>query len=436
MKISVQSCFWVGLVGAVIVLTMASVRFHSGLGGEVEIDEIYWVGSVYYYDLVMIERLPLHPDWQLLPSRENPPVGKYLIGAALMLQGDRITNLDPLASFFLHYAELPGAWGRGSSVAKRQAVVDRMSKESRNARERSEYQPLSDRMLRSGRWLMLVMGLLATAGVMVLGWQIAGPATSTLAGLLFALHPITFMTAVRISVDLIALAFSIAAILALSLLLNAHTCGHEDSRRRELGLPVMLGVCLALACGAKMNATVVLITTLIVWMVLLVLPGRRWKRLALVVSGALAISAVVFVVINPALYPDPMNGLIALIRENAISAGIQAEFIGDGLTSLSDRFRALSVLVCGRRLWLGAALLLLVAMQTVRGLWRGDLALLVVCLWWWVAVLAVGLWLPFAWPRYALPLLPPTALLIASGIISIPQAIVRWLISRAEKRGT
>ena len=42
----------------------------------VSLDEIYWIGQTYYYHLAFERMEWPHPDWLLLPARNNPPVGK------------------------------------------------------------------------------------------------------------------------------------------------------------------------------------------------------------------------------------------------------------------------------------------------------------------------------------------------------------------------
>ena len=50
--------------------------------------------------------------------------------------------------------------------------------------------------------------------------------------------------------------------------------------------------------------------------------------------------------------------------------------------------------------------------------WRARSAMIVVAAWWWIALASLAAWLPFAWGRYALPLLPPTVLLLAEALVA------------------
>jgi len=46
--------------------------------------------------------------------------------------------------------------------------------------------------------------------------------------------------------------------------------------------------------------------------------------------------------------------------------------------------------------------------------WRARKPPPIIALWWLIAVLMVGAWLPFARPRYALPVIAPSVILVCS----------------------
>ena len=67
----------------ILLLVPALAVFYNNLYNEqpgTHIDEVYWIGSTYYYHLLVEEMHWSHSDWQLLPAQENPPVGKYFMG--------------------------------------------------------------------------------------------------------------------------------------------------------------------------------------------------------------------------------------------------------------------------------------------------------------------------------------------------------------------
>ncbi|MGB7327000.1 MAG: hypothetical protein WBD31_19145 [Rubripirellula sp.] len=131
-------------------------------------DEVYWIRSAYYYDLAFVERDLDHNDWQLLPARENPALGKYLIGATLHASGRRIATPDILGSFYLMFANMPGAWGADEAFEKRRQVAIRVAPTIAGQVLRGEGLPIEDSDLRTVRRLMCLMGILAAIGIMAL----------------------------------------------------------------------------------------------------------------------------------------------------------------------------------------------------------------------------------------------------------------------------
>jgi hypothetical protein len=57
-------------------------------------DEIAWVFTGYYFNLYFLRFDLLHPDWDDYEAFDHPPLGKYIIGGALFLQGYTIDSLD------------------------------------------------------------------------------------------------------------------------------------------------------------------------------------------------------------------------------------------------------------------------------------------------------------------------------------------------------
>src|SRR5687768_1535066 len=90
--------FWVAVAWSAVLLVLVVGQAAWTAGAPAHTDEIYWTGSAYYLDLILRGETR-HPDWQLLPARENPPIGKYLIGAALKAGGTSVETPDLLGEF-------------------------------------------------------------------------------------------------------------------------------------------------------------------------------------------------------------------------------------------------------------------------------------------------------------------------------------------------
>jgi len=422
-------------IGAAAVLAFTALRFGAALPGPIEIDEVYWIGSAYYFDLLFEQRAPWHEDWQLLPAVENPPVGKYLIGLALRLGGHRETNPDRLALFYLHYRNQPGAWGAGEPFEKRQRVVERLSP---SARRRPEVWNVPERVIRIGRGAMVAAGTATVLGLIACGWTAGRPLVGILAGFGFAAHPLPLGSASRVSVDLFALGFSTLAVVALIRLWRPRAADASRSRRGAIGLALWLGTALALACGSKMNAAVLVIVTGLLMLGSLARLARRRpaseRRRLILLLGGLLISICLFIVINPALYPNPIAGCWNLIREHAVNVEVQAGFLDGFLETPRARLEAVFNLLSPQPA-IGWFLMISLIFQTIITLIRGG-ARLVPCSWAWTAFVAVVLWIPFAWPRYALPVLPPLMLLAAWTLDDLRRAAMRLVARSARSTGS
>ncbi len=415
-----SSRFVVAVAWSAALLVLIGGQAARTIGAPAHTDEIYWTGSAYYLDLAL-RRETRHPDWQLLPARENPSIGKYLIGASLRAGGTRVETPDLLGVFYLIFRPTPGAWGDDpESVAKRQAVVDRVRPETIRARERADFRPVPAGALFAGRALMVAFGLITAVGLANLGRLCGEPGAGGLAALAFAAHPIAVEAYTRIGVDILALGFAVAAVNLLVVLVRRDWEFPRHRRRDVVIWGLGLGSLLALACGSKMNAVVVVVLAQAVGLALIGvrIARRRWRPLAPLAALAIAaaVAAVAFIIANPTLYRDAWGGLWALVDEHRQTARIQAAFAGTLLSDPGARLQALGVLLFRRRegLWLAAAI---IAWRTAAAL-RARSAMIVVAAWWWIALASLAAWLPFAWGRYALPLLPPTVLLLAEALVA------------------
>lgn len=446
-------------------------------------DEIYWIGSTYYYHLGVVEGNASSPDWQLLPARENPVLGKYVLGVALQVSGHPVTTPDLLGSFYLIFADIPGAWGTEQAFQKRLAVAMRVDPAIRDPIRRGQALPLADNQLAAARRVMLFFGMLSAIGIAVLGRQCNWTAGGLIAGLLFSLHPIAIEAYSLAMIDIIAIAFCVWFMVGLLAILrfpsrrldglsackpqHRSQADHPSSDHPEVAigsawsarqwlqgslLILFTATMLAFACGSKMNSLVVAATATVCGMGCLVKsvtwrkdqvdaanrkdrshgappnPTQRQRNTAgdrtWMLIAVATLAATLFIGANPTLYGDPVDGVLALSYEHQLTADIQESMLGGRLTSVGQRIQELAKLVCGTPA-LFAALVLVVVWFAYQSIQKPSLAT-VIALWWIMAMLLLMIWLPFAWDRYALPLIPPT-LLIAGGTV---EQAGRWVGSK------
>ena len=399
-----------------LVAIVAAVNLRDGV--PVHEDEPAWIGSAYYFDLVARGELS-HPDWRLLPARESPPVGKYLFGAALWLSGRPIRSIEPLASHYEFWRTVPGAWGTGTDLDDRRAIADRLSASARAAIGQGTYRPIGAQQLLTARLLTAAFGVICAIAVGSVACACRGPTTGLLAGVIFAVHPIVVHAYTHALFDIISLAFSVLAVRGLIAVLSS-IWSEPESRGWTLMKGMGTGVLIALAVGTKMNSLVVAALALLLTLVVI---GRAWRRqtgdavLGLALVLAVAVSIVLFIEINPANYPDVLNGLRDSFAVPARTTKVQATFLPNFLGTPSAKWAALGRLVCGHPagLWILTAFLLGPTWLGLRRLTPRT----VVTLWWWLALVMVAAWIPFAWSRYALPLVPPAAVLLADSLVAL-----------------
>jgi hypothetical protein len=391
----------------------------------VHVDEPAWIASSYYFDL-LVRGDVRHPDWSLMTARDSPPIGKYLFGAALRAAGHPVETIDPLAAWQERYRTLPGGWGTGQAAERRAAVAARLSPDVRAAIARGWYDPFAKGPeLTVCRGVVFAFGILSASLVAAIGLTIRGPVTGLIAGLVYAGHPLVLMGSSLALFDMIAVAFSAMAAWCLAGLM-----AEDLSRGRRVALGLLGGVSVALAVGTKMNA---LIVAFLAAFTLLVLACRAdTRRSALSLGLGLLLGLFLFVGMDPACYSDPLGALRDLVAIPAETTRVQAGFLPDYLPSLKERFAVLSRFVCGHvGVMIGLCLAALVA--TWYALKRPGPRLVTVA-WFWLALGLVGLWLPFPWERYALPVVPPAALVLADALVGVVAAC--WIWTRSGRQGS
>jgi len=391
-------------------------------------DELYWIGSTYYYHLALQRGDWQHADWKLLPARENPPVAKYTLGLGLDLQGRQITMPDLLGAFYLMFAHVPGSWGEGEDRAKRVAVVERLAPALRAQIEAGAAVRLPVEVITAARRTVLACMGLTSLLVFLLGAWLVGPGAGLLASTLVCVHPAMMISYNRAHADIIALLFSAAAALATFAFVRRLRQTPRPSNTTLFGSAAVSGVLLAFACGAKMNALVLVGLAGAATLAALVLrvrhdlPGAaRGAAAGAVIPG---VALAVFIAINPAIIADLPGGLAATVTEHRATEAIQSRMSKRTLTTPAAKFSAVSRLTVNYPVLMAG-----LALAAVIALVRGTDGLRFLALWFLLSLAAVTFWLPLPQTRYVLPVLLPGALLVgALACVAVP-----WLGQRLRR---
>ena len=347
-------------------------------------------------------------------------LGKYVIGLGLRLGGLSVTKPDWLGVFYIIAKNRPKAWGEGRDRKERQAVVDRMAPAVRDLALNQDHFEYPFAYATVARLVMLVFGVLSVLAVFILASFYMDAAFAFLAALMFSLHPAVVAAYTEVGVDILAIAFSLLAVIGYVLI--------ERNVWRRCSRP---GICRALVCvagglsvafavGSKLNAAVVGIVGAIMclWFAVSFLRCRSGesKDSCTAMIMLLAVSLVVFVGSNPLNYPNPAAGIWAVYADQQRSLDVQKDIptIHHSLRSWSEHFQAVANLTAFQPAIFG---LIAVAFlfQIVEARKSGG-PFQTVALWWLVVVAAVTAWIPFARPRYVLPVIAPSVILICSAV--------------------
>ncbi len=416
------------MVGAVIVLcTIPFSRSYPGRDRALGEDEIYWIGQAYYFHLAFERWDWAHPDWQLLPARENPVLGKYILGLGLRLAGLSVNQPDWLGVFYIIAKDRPNAWGDAHDRAERQAVVDRMAPATRELALTQGLFQHSLEYATAARAVMLMFGTLAVVLVFALTALYTRPLVAFFAAIVFALHPAVVAAYTEVGVDILAIAFSLLGVVHFALIERRVWRSSPRPRLVRALLCASGGLSVAGAVGSKLSAVVVGFLGAVLCLFLIVRFVHQHvpeaKESATTLLCLLIISAALFVGLNPANYPNPVRGLWSVYADQQRSLQVQKGIPAKRhpLRSGGERVLAIAGLTALHPLVFG----LIVAAFAVQiaAARRAAQPVPLVALWWLIAVVMVTAWLPFARPRYALPVIAPSVIVLAAAA----DQLIGWL---------
>jgi hypothetical protein len=264
--------------------------------------------------------------------------------------------------------------------------------------------------------------------VFLLGAWLVTPGAGLLASTLVCVHPVMMISYNRAHADIIALMFSAAAALATFAFVRRLSQTHQPSNVTLFGSAAVAGILLALACGAKMNALVLVglagaaTLTALVPRVRHNLPGTARG----VAAGATipVVALAVFIAINPAIIADVPGGLAATVTEHRATEAIQTRLSRRALPTLAARFSAVSALTVNYTVLMAGLVL-----ASATALVRAAPGLRFVALWFLLSLAAVTFWLPLPQTRYVIPVLLPGALLVG-GLACVAVAWIRQRLRR------
>jgi len=388
------------LLGLVITLILsftglAEVPFHA--------DESNFIYVARYFDLFFLKRDFLNPEWDTTNywAKFHPPLSKYLIGFALFITGHDFSALHEPWDFALD-EETNFRLGNVPSASA----------------------------LMASRSLMATLFALCIVLCAVAAYRVGGWPAAFVAGLVLATSDLALRTLRRATPDAPLLFFSLTTVLSSMKVIDHLSSSASNAPRRSYIWGALAGLGLGLAAASKLSAASLLPVVLLSPGVPLCLrkfrgapfpPERTPARLLIII---LAVTTVVFVLLNPTLYRNPLQGTVALIAHRLWEADQQQLRFPEGaLMTLPARVRATVKQVFDP--------VSLVAFLFGFGLmawrefeqWRNQRATGRTALLLWVAG-TLGftvVFTPLNWDRYFTPLIPCKAIILgylASSVIS------------------
>ena len=295
-------------IALVVALALATVvvLYQQALRQPFSVDESRWIATSRYFWITFVERDLFGPAWQ--PNYivlTHPPVARYVIGLGLALQGWSPDELN----------------GRYDT--------DR----SRDYNRRAGNIPGRE-LLDSARRVVLVFAVAATLLLYPIGRSLAGPPAGAVAVLLALAHPLLAALWTR------ALAESVLAFFCLlAIWLAIRLAAFTGTYRARFGLAVGLGLSAGLATATKLSGALVgagLVLYVVARQAVRWWHDRTWAGVGPWIDAGLA-AVVIFVVVNPLLYPNPAMRTVMLFEHRREEMAQQA--IGTPRLAIPDDVR-------------------------------------------------------------------------------------------------
>jgi 4-amino-4-deoxy-L-arabinose transferase-like glycosyltransferase len=298
------------------LLLFAAVKYPSFTVPFNNVDESRGIARSRYFWTTFVQHDIAGADWQ--PNYQvltHPPLARYLLGLGLAVQGwsrDQINR---------YHDEGLTTWMVDASffrVPVDQVRIVDWTDESVGATPGSGWP--SPELLGAARRVSLLLALGALLMMYLVGRQLGGPIVGTMSLVIAMLNPLlaTLWTAANQEATL-----ALFSLMSLWLVLRtvSRPNGGPSTARDGIGVGITVGLAMAAKLTATLGAAGLALFALIQQSAAME-PNQRLRRIrAWVISFVTAV--LVFVLINPLLYPDPIGRTAMLFQFRAHEMGIQ-----------------------------------------------------------------------------------------------------------------
>lgn len=367
-------------------------------------DENLWIKYGSYFKLFWIDKDFGSAQWQEWNCIDQPCVGKYIAGLSIFMLGKE--------KIFQELGKI-NYWD--------------FSRDEEWNRIHGAMPP--PQILFIARLTMAIFGALACLLVYVIGAIVFGKRAGIIAALLLACNPLVLLLSRRAVTDVPVMFFMTMSIL---LSIGFYSALLRDRKILFYFTASLIGINNALALGTKYIGGLSAVIFTLFCIIICIIRIKADKRLVPVVIGwltSILALAIVFFAVNPYFYREPFKRITFPIQHQAeIFRHLQAQWPAQALTSLSQK----AAFVMNRSLMpqnnavLGRifnvpvdlalflmGLVLLFYTELICFLRTGLIShKTIILIWALVTFSATIAWIPMAWDRYNLPVMPCIAVTI------------------------
>jgi hypothetical protein len=315
------------------LLLFAAVKYPSFTVPFNNVDESRAIARSRYFWTTFVQHDIAGADWQ--PNYQvltHPPLARYILGLGLALQGWSPHRINR------YHDEGLTTWMIDASFF--QAPVDQVrivdwTDGSEDAAPGSGWP--SPELLAAARRVSLLLALGALLSMYLVGRQLGGPVAGILALVIALVNPLlaTLWTAANQEGALAAISLMS---LWLALLSVSQPYREWAGSRGAIGVGLAVGLSMATKLTATLGAAGIALFAL-VQQSAAVEPSVRARRIGAWFLS-LATAVLVFVLVNPLLYPDPVGRTVMLFQFRAHEMGIQQAYWPDQMMPVDLGARA------------------------------------------------------------------------------------------------
>ena len=292
---------------------MMDVPFHA--------DESVYIYMARYFDLYFLQRDFSNPEWdaEVVWSVTQPPISKYVIGLALFATGH-------------DFAAMHNPW--------KWSLDEKANFERGNVPSASA--------LFVSRAMMTCLFTLSIVLCAAIAYRLSGFIGAFVAGPIFAASGLSLQFLRRATADPPLVFFGLLAVFSSMKLLDCLAKGQPKVSARTFFWAALTGLWLGLSGGSKPSGAalipMVLLAPAVAWIVNKAggTPFVSGGRLVALYAVLLVVIVASFVLPNPMLYGDPVEGIDAMIAHRTSAATIQQEEAPEqALTTVPGRISAM-----------------------------------------------------------------------------------------------